>query len=94
MNEGKPKIGAGHAQAMARLGIHELGAAVTAESNIAQPTEMGVFGTKTPGEVWADRRESAPEVRSPLEEARARAKATVEAEPEKGPERDGPDPGD
>lgn len=96
MAEGRPKIGAGHAAAMFRLGVHELGAAVTAESNIAQPTEMGVFGTKTPGEIWADRQETAPETLSPLEDARARARAAAQAETEleKGPEPEGPDIGE
>lgn len=45
------KIGAGHAAAMARLGLGELRGAIYPESNIAQQTEYGLYGTRTPGEV-------------------------------------------
>jgi hypothetical protein len=48
----EPKIGAGHASAMARLGLSELrAAAVFPESNVVQPAPYGLYGTKTPGEV-------------------------------------------
>ena len=53
----KPKIGAGHASAMARQGLHELRAAFYTESNIAQQPEMGTYGTLTPGEVADSRKE-------------------------------------
>lgn len=56
MADQKPKIGAGHASAMFRQGLRELRAAFFPDSNIAQPTEHGIFGTKTPGEV-ADSRQ-------------------------------------
>jgi len=46
-----PKIGAGHASAMFRQGIAELRAAVYPGSNVAQPAQYGLYGTKTPGEV-------------------------------------------
>lgn len=53
-----PKIGEGHAEAMLRLGLKELRAAavLSPDSNIAQPPEYGLYGTRTPGEVAADRR--------------------------------------
>jgi hypothetical protein len=52
-----PKIGSGHAAAMARLGLKELRAAAFPEtSNIAQPSEYGLYGTRTPGEVAESRR--------------------------------------
>ena len=54
--EKTPKIGAGHAAAMARLGLDELRAAMYTKSNVAQPTEYGIYGTKTPGEVAESRR--------------------------------------
>jgi len=55
----EPKIGAGHASAMARLGLAELRAAfVFSESNIVQPSPYGIYGTKTPGEVQEERKSS------------------------------------
>lgn len=58
-NEAKPKIGAEHASAMWRQGLRELRSAVYPESNVSQPPEYGVYGTKTPGEVAQDRRSDA-----------------------------------
>lgn len=55
--EQSPKIGEGHAAAMARLGLRELRqAAFFSESNVAQQTEYGLYGTRTPGEVAEARR--------------------------------------
>lgn len=51
------KIGEGHAAAMARLGLRELRGAMYPESNVAQQPEYGLWGTQTPGEVAAARRE-------------------------------------
>lgn len=51
----KPKIGAGHASAMLRQGLAELRAAIYPQSNVAQPTVYGIWGTKTPGEVMEER---------------------------------------
>ena len=45
------KIGAGHASAMLRLGLRELRGSLYPESNVAQPAELGVYGTATPHEV-------------------------------------------
>lgn len=50
------KIGAGHASAMARLGLRELRGSLYPESNVAQQTEYGLYGTRTPGEVAEARR--------------------------------------
>lgn len=51
-----PKIGSGHASAMFRQGLSELRAALYTDSNLAQPTEYGIAGTLTPGEVADSRR--------------------------------------
>lgn len=67
-DEPKPKIGSEHFGAMARLGLAELRAAVVfSESNVVQPAPYGLYGTKTPGEVQDDRKESArePEAEAP-----------------------------
>lgn len=53
--ESKPKIGVGHASAMFRQGLSEIRGALYNDSNVAQPTQYGIFGTKTPGEVAQDR---------------------------------------
>lgn len=47
-----PKIGAGHADAMFRQGLAELRAALYPESNVAQPPQMGLYGTATQREVY------------------------------------------
>lgn len=50
------KIGAGHASAMGRLGMRELRELGWFQnSNVAQPPEMGLYGTKTSGEIAAER---------------------------------------
>lgn len=54
--EHTPKIGAGHASAMFRQGLAELrAAAFHPESNVAQPTVYGIYGTRTPGEVMQEK---------------------------------------
>jgi hypothetical protein len=55
----KPKIGAGHAEAMFRQGLAELRGAMYTQSNVAQPAQYGLYGTKTPGEVSEARRSDA-----------------------------------
>jgi hypothetical protein len=57
--ENQPKVGAGHLKAMARQGLKEIRGALYAHSNVAQPTEYGMFGTATPGEVDRAIQESA-----------------------------------
>lgn len=54
------KIGEGHAAAMLRMGLKELRGALYPESNVAQPAEYGLYGTKTPGEVAEARRSFEP----------------------------------
>jgi hypothetical protein len=49
--EPKPKIGAGHFGAWMRQGLAELRGAFFNESNVAQPAQYGLYGTRTPGEV-------------------------------------------
>ena len=69
-NDPNPKIGAGHAAAMARQGLRELRAAFYPGSNVAQSAEYGLYGTRTPGEVAESRRaeELNEEPRSQLDE--------------------------
>ncbi len=55
-NEHAPRIGDGHAAAMARLGLRELRGALYPHSDVAQQTEYGLYGTRTPGEVAEARR--------------------------------------
>jgi len=50
------KIGEEHFSAWMRLGLRELRAVFYPDSNVAQPPEYGLYGTKTPGEVAEDRR--------------------------------------
>ncbi len=71
--EPSPKIGAEHASAMWRQGLRELREAVYPESNVAQPAEYGVYGTKTPGEVAQDRRADARDAEEAPAEARESA---------------------
>lgn len=54
--ESTPKIGTGHAEAMLRQGLAELRGALYSESNVAQPAQYGLYGTRTPGEVAEARR--------------------------------------
>jgi hypothetical protein len=50
------KIGTGHASAFFRQGLRELRAAFYPESNVAQQSEYGLYGTRTPGEIAESRR--------------------------------------
>lgn len=50
------KVGEEHLSAWMRQGLRELRGALYTESNVAQPPEYGLAGTKTPGEVAEDRR--------------------------------------
>lgn len=59
-DESVQKIGEGHAAAMLRLGLKELRGSLYPESNVAQPSEYGLYGTKTPGEVAESRRSLEP----------------------------------
>ena len=45
------KIGAGHAAAMARLGLRELRNAVNPSRDSIADQEIGIFGTATQGEI-------------------------------------------
>lgn len=57
MSSDAHKIGTGHLEAMARLGLRELREAMYTDSNIAQQSEYGLYGTATPGEVSESRRD-------------------------------------
>jgi hypothetical protein len=54
-NPPKPKIGAGHAAAMGRLGLRELRNAVNPSRDSVADTEMGLYGTQTQGEIAQNR---------------------------------------
>lgn len=58
-DESRPPIGAGSFQAWMRQGLKEVRGMIYPESNVAQPTEHGMYGTVTPGEVRDQRREEA-----------------------------------
>jgi hypothetical protein len=55
----KPKIGAGHFSAMGRLGLRELRNSLNPSRESIADTEMGLYGTRTPGEV-AEMRQPEP----------------------------------
>lgn len=50
------KIGEGSAAGMLRQGLRELRGAMYTQSNVAQPTDYGIWGNQTPGEVADSRR--------------------------------------
>lgn len=86
--QSSPKIGSEHLGAMARQGLAELRGAFYNESNVAQPSQLGLYGTKTPGEVMQDRRADERDVdveeeySSTLSDTLERAEAMKEPEPE------------
>ncbi|GMU39067.1 MAG: hypothetical protein EDS66_17190 [Planctomycetota bacterium] len=88
--ESTQKIGAGHASAMFRQGLAELrAAAFHPESNVAQPTVYGIYGTKTPGEVMQERQGESrdpDEQPSILEERLKQAEQQRDAEKGREPE--------
>jgi len=47
----KQKIGAGHVEAMARLGLKELRNALNPSRESAADSELGLYGTQTQGEI-------------------------------------------
>lgn len=77
-DNGQDKIGSGHVRAMGKLGLAELRGALYPNSNVAQPTEYGVFGKETPGEV-AQSREGLDANQEPLSVLAERMKAAEAA---------------
>ena len=55
-----PKIGAGHASAMLRLGFKELKNAMNPSRDSIADTEMGLVGNKPPGEIQKERQPDSP----------------------------------
>ena len=53
--QSEQKIGVGHAGAMFRQGLSELRGILYPESNVAQPSQIGLYGTMTQGEVMKER---------------------------------------
>lgn len=70
-----PKLFAGHAQAMGRLGVHELRNAAYTGANVAASGETGLYGTATPQEVHEQQMSVEP---SPLESALQRARKRLQ----------------
>lgn len=88
-DEPSPKIGAGHAEAMFRLGLKELREIAHFHgSNIAQPAEHGLFGNRTPGEVAEGREISGKDLE---EEKSGLAERLREAEMREDKQREEPD---
>lgn len=57
--QSKPKLGAGHASAMWRAGLKEMANILPAFPDSIQPVEeLGLAGTKLPGEVYDAKKES------------------------------------
>ena len=95
--QGKPKFGAGHLKAMGRQGLAELRGAFYAQSNVAQPTQPGIFGAPTQGEVANERRQDARDnsdtKESVVNDRLDQVEASLENEPEMGaPEIEPPEP--
>ena len=84
-----PKIGAGHASAMFRQGLAELRAAMYPDSNVAQPAEYGLYGTRTPQEVVQDKQSDA---RDPDEQSSILDEKLKHAEQQLGEQRDAREP--
>ncbi|MBL8827915.1 MAG: hypothetical protein JNM18_13140 [Planctomycetaceae bacterium] len=89
------KIGEGSWKAFWRQGLRELRATVYPESNVAQPAEYGMYGTKTPGEVAEDRRgdgrdleEEQPQQRESVLGSRLQEAKSRDVENERGLDRD------
>ena len=78
-----PKWGSGHASAMFRQGLSELRGVFYPESNVAQPLQYSLYGTRTPGEVSEARKLGARD----FDEERGR----LDEPPRGEPERDGPE---
>lgn len=57
--QGKPKIGAGHAGAMFRGGLSEMANILPAFNDSIKPiNELGLYGTKLPGQIYNDLNQS------------------------------------
>jgi hypothetical protein len=89
------KIGEGHFSAWMRQGLRELRGAMYPDSNVAQPAEYGLYGTKTPGEVAEDRRgdgrdleEEQPQQRESVLGSRLQEAKSRDVENERGLDRD------
>lgn len=65
------KIGEGTGAAMLRQGLAEVRGALYADSNVAQPPSVGMYGTPTQGEVAMSRRDIDPafDQEGPLKES-------------------------
>lgn len=83
----QPKVGAGHAEAMFRQGLSELRGALYNESNVAQPPQLGLVGTRTPGEIAEARsRDALDRDEEPGSVLGERLKAAEREQPTREPE--------
>jgi hypothetical protein len=79
-----PKWGQTHLGGMARQGLAELRAGFYPDSNVAQPTDYGIYGRATPGET-ADLRREEPNQRDGNEEKQLPAEPQVTVHGESTP---------
>lgn len=87
MKPDKPKIGAGHLSAFMRQGLRELRNALYPSSNVAQQyPELGLYGTRTPGEVQNERKAETRDIEE--EHGSALARHMEKARERQAPERD------
>lgn len=86
--EKAPKIGAGHASAMFRQGLAELRGAMYQQSNVAQPTQFGIYGVATPQEIVQAKQD---ESRDPDERPSILSEKLKEAEQQRETDRE-PEP--
>src|SRR5437667_9667731 len=82
----EPKIGSGHLGAMWRQGLAELRAVLYPESNVAQPPQYGIYGTRTPGEVAEARRADARDLDEERESGLAEKLRQAETRDDRGQE--------
>lgn len=100
----KPKIGEGALGAYGRQGLAEIRGALYQGGNVAQPTDHGMWGNKTQGEIADDRRgrdqaqEQEPQREEDRESAREKlfakydSRVHEERDSERSEERDGDGP--
>jgi hypothetical protein len=71
-NPSKGKIGEGHGEAWLRQGLAELREVFYPDSNVQAPTQLGLYGTRTPQEITEARRGQEMEAGAPASELEQR----------------------
>jgi len=85
------KIGEGHAAAMARLGLTELRNALYNSNESVADSEIGLYGTRTQGEIADARGDAGQQETVSLDDLRGKGQEAQQAEQKLG--KDGPDMG-